>query len=151
MQRNELEKFHHTVGILVKAYLNDTLVHQDCKACAVGNIIRAHGVKLTEFVDSSQWLLFIEKNVRRNYIGSAMLDEEVANMQIWSTGYSVDELDRIENAFEKTVYHYDHDECLIDHERWNFDGLMNVVDVLADIHKVDLSIKEEAKAMFVKA
>jgi hypothetical protein len=30
-------------------------------------------------------------------------------------------------------------------------GLMKVVDVLADIHGVDLSVKESAKLQFVKA
>jgi hypothetical protein len=32
-----------------------------------------------------------------------------------------------------------------------FNGLMAVVDVLADIHSVDLEKKEAAKALFVKA
>ena len=31
--------FSNTVDILVKAYLNDTLRHCNCYACAVGNII----------------------------------------------------------------------------------------------------------------
>jgi len=44
--------FENTVDILVKAYINDTLEHNNCYACAVGNIV-AHNmgerfVKATE-------------------------------------------------------------------------------------------------------
>jgi len=35
--------FNDTVDILVKAYLNDTLEHGVCSACAVGNICLAAG------------------------------------------------------------------------------------------------------------
>jgi hypothetical protein len=31
--------FSNTIDILVKAYLNDTLQHESCSACAVGNLV----------------------------------------------------------------------------------------------------------------
>ncbi len=33
---------------------------------------------------------------------------------------------------------------------WMFNGLMAVVDVLADIHGINLEAKEEAKKLFIK-
>jgi hypothetical protein len=60
-----------------------------------------------------------------------------------STGYTVYELARIEEAFEDVDSNCTNDE-------WMFNGLMAVIEVLAEIHGIDLKQKEEAKALFVK-
>jgi hypothetical protein len=39
--RNMKATFENSVDVLVKAYLNDTLEHGQCHACAVGNLICA--------------------------------------------------------------------------------------------------------------
>lgn len=34
-----MRDFNHSVNVLVKAYLNNTLAHSTCYACAVGNLV----------------------------------------------------------------------------------------------------------------
>lgn len=63
----------------------------------------------------------------RNYSGSA-------KKQIDATGYSWQELARVEYAFESAKKGESADD-------WMFNGLMAVLDVLADIHGVNLSAK----------
>jgi hypothetical protein len=101
--------FDNTVSILLKAYLNDELEHDNCAACAVG-----------------KWINLLAR-IRRT-----------------KTGYSVHEIHQIEYAFENAPYQGD------DTEEWMFNGLMAVVDVLAEIHGIDLTAKEEAKKLFVR-
>jgi hypothetical protein len=51
------ELFHRTVGILVKSYLNDTLIHSDCAGCAVGNLIaHTNGFKVDNF-NGTSWFM----------------------------------------------------------------------------------------------
>lgn len=157
--------FENSLSILVQAYFNGTLEHANCSACAVGNLIaHAKGLKPVpsseikpkhnwRFSDGSfpEWqrvfcsdIPGVQSRRADNYYGAA-------KEQIDSTGYSWKELARIEEAFELAS-----DRGGMDHQsdaykdKQRFDGLMKVVDVLADIHQVDLSIREEAKAMFVK-
>lgn len=151
--------FENTVDILVKAYLNGTLLHSNCHACAVGNIVadcmgervdknRMMWEKNTPMWDDVFCVDYIDykTGIRsqslypQNYHGSSKI-------QIDSTGYTWQQLSQIEKAFEtapcqRNAKSYD--------EEWMFNGLMAVVDVLAEIHNVDLSTRESAKAMFVK-
>ena len=54
--KTELERFHETVGILVKAYLNDTLEHTNCHACAVGNMIASKmGISIIKNKRGMEW------------------------------------------------------------------------------------------------
>lgn len=127
--------FENTVNILVKAYLNDKLRFMDCAACAVGNIISGSGYTLTSHdVGLNGWFRYLRD--RNNCC------ERLAEEQIAITGYTPQQLSNIEHAFETTPYSYG--------DRM-FNGLMNVIDVLAIIHNVDLSVKESAKQLFVKA
>lgn len=162
--------FESTVDILVKAYLNDTLQHGDCAACAVGNIIAANigaeviPEKLTcngEWRRGADHIVIAWNDVFMtpfreeqrvsvyNYIGQV-------KRQIDASGYSWQDLARIEFAFERAEnpeYNIRKDGLPSDYlnPEWMFNGLMAVVDVLASIHNVDLSIKENAKLLFVKA
>lgn len=152
-----MRNFEHTVNVLVQAYLNDTLEHRNCTACAVGNIIaECTGTKPLKFINQKaddlmrwenginpSWIsVFVtphtqarQKKYPENYVNEA-------KSEIDSTGYTWEELAKIEEVFE-------HSEGMNSEDRM-FDGLMNVVDVLADIHGIDLKAKEEAKQLFVK-
>lgn len=131
--------FENTVDILVKAYLNDTLVHKNC-GCAVHNIIEHHNGDsypfwADVFITYQEYpsMQLDRRFYLKNYIGDA-------KSQIDSTGYTPQELSQIEFAFEEYRAQRDIFGCL-----------MNVVDQLAIIHNVDLSVKESAKQLFVKA
>lgn len=144
--------FDHTVSILVKAYLNDTLVPGDCMACAVGNIIVHSGYPLEVDAQShgkaneTSWLKYIDFFVRNRFWGLPSQEEERLGLsQINATGYTPAEIEKIEYAFE---YEYDFED---DEETdYILIRLLSVVDTLAIIHNIDLTQKETAKALFVK-
>lgn len=124
--------FEKSVDILAKAYLNDTLKHLQCSKCAVGNLLQGYGVK-----NPANWMSVICKN--RNFKFLVYPDTLEAGYEELSVlNYTIDQIDKIEKIFES--------HCSED----NFKALMAIVDYLAEIHNVDLSIKEEAKKMFVK-
>lgn len=166
--------FENSVNVLIMSYLTDTLVHGNCCACAVGNLIaNACGLKVIKdsrtvrghslhwnvedeayypgifdnegkggwgAVFCTDWDDNHNKRCQRkdlaNYIGEA-------KRQIDESGYSVDELARVEKAFEMASKGNDTDD-------WMFNGLLAVVDVLAEIHGVDLTAKENAIGQFQK-
>jgi len=151
--------FEHSVDILVKAYMNDTLAHGYCPACAVGNlcaaaknfyVIRSEGIcskfewtsKRSGGVFIPSWDdVFITINGVQRITPSAYFG--IAKEEIDATGYSWQELARIEWAFESADRDYSEDE-------WMFNGLMAVVDVLAEIHGVSLEAKETAVGRFAE-
>jgi hypothetical protein len=153
-----MRDFNHTVNVLVKAFLNGTLLHGDCAACAVGNIIAAEIGATIILDEDSRGLSYWIRNMQEIQIGwsdvfcshsdGQKIDPKAyigqVKRQIDVTGYSWQELAKIEFAFEKAPAGGSEDE-------WMFNGLMAVVDVLADIHGVDLTQKENAKLLFVKA
>lgn len=139
--------FENSVDVLVKAYLNDTLEPMSCCACAVGNLVAAangftfkgrhrgcSGNLIWDGYQTKQWPTW--QQAVRPYCYSDHQENE-GKKQIETTGYTIDQLSRIEDVF---MFYDD-----------NFNGLMAVVDVLAEIHNVDLSVKEAAKLQFVKA
>lgn len=158
--------FENTVDILVKAYLNDTLAHQKCTACAVGNIV-ANAIGTTQLSipgpekfncwayangAKAYWAyLFTTDSTGQQYFDERQRNNENVLNQIESTGYSIDQLASIEYAFEhgtrpENVYEGDYTN-----DAWMFNGLMAVVDQLAIIHNINLIQKEAAKKLFVKA
>ncbi len=168
-------EFSKTVDILVKAYLNDTLKHGSCYACAVGNIIanglgcsvvessEGKGLKWSNDMPYPAWngrhiqgwgAAFATDNSSDydskvcEYDLDRVTDNEaltypIVQKQIKASGYDWQELSEIEFAFESAPKGKNSDE-------WMFNGLMKVVEVLADIHGISLEAKEEAKKMFVK-
>lgn len=156
--RDEKAKFHETVGILVEAYLNGILASGDCEACACGNLIAHHmNIEIMEYAGNFQWFrkgepyepewqsVFVtesggkQQRIRlHEYTGEA-------RRQIDSVGYKLQELAIIENAFE---IGYRKGWFVKDRQ---YQGLMAVVDVLAEIHGIGLTEKESAKLLFVKA
>lgn len=165
--------FENSVNVLVKAYFDGYLEHQNCACCAVGNIIAsACGFKIEHLNDRSLWTRDSDQEVidpqewvsafgtRTDILGKNFFRKKkvkvsdqwfnpekiTRRIKSWAsmTGYSVVELARIESAFESAPYG-DNDDS------WMFNGLMAVVDVLAEIHGIDLTTKESAKLLFVKA
>lgn len=145
-----MRDFNHSVNVLVNAYLNDTLKHEDCSACVVGNLcggstlwkflFMTYNGEQKAYLDTPQKELFLESILAHHFVTS---EEELLQRAIKvceSTGYTVDELAKIEYAFETCSQVGDK----------MFNGLMAVVDVLADIHKIDLTTREESKKLFVK-
>lgn len=144
---NHKKKFEHTVNVLLKAYLNDTLQHADCYACAVGNII-AHNLNIKICPILKIWErsgpvwdeVFMTSNgiqsfVKENYRGDS-------RFQIESSGYTLRQLAKIEFAFETAEYSDDADQYM-------FNGLMRVIDMLSEIHGIDLETVKETKELFV--
>lgn len=133
--------FENSVDVLVKAYLNDTLEHVSCSACAVGNLIAdANNYKFERINNSLSW----SNNSRDWFLVINPChhgDRMEAMRQINSIGYTEAQVRDIEHAFE-------HPEKRSNDKMFN--GLLAVVDVLADIHKVDLSVKESAVSRFVE-
>lgn len=134
---NQQEKFNETVGILVKAYMQGTLIHGNCQACAVGNLVAAK----------------MDYKMNLGYRGWLQGDKQV--MPLWfhrdgdlqreAIGYSKEEVKLIEAAFEAWgPFMEETDLSLIG-------SLLRVVDVLADIHGIDLDTAAASKALFVKA
>lgn len=165
--------FENSVNVLVNAYLNDDLMHQNCACCAVGNLI-SHACNLkvqhigneefywvddrNKVYDPDEWLKvfgtkveetgglnFFRKKNMRVVDKWFRVDEINSLVSYWAdeTGYSIVQLASIERAFESVEYGENNDT-------WMFNGLMAVVDVLAEIHNIDLTAKESAKKLFVK-
>jgi hypothetical protein len=143
-----MRDFNHTVNVLVNAYMNDKLQHGICDACAVGNIVMACCNKPGRIDLCNGWPTVFVTGGNHQQKRMPIFYEGEAKRQIDATGYTWQELARIEKAFEF------HDTDSFDPEDADeamFNGLMAVVDVLADIHGIDLTVREEAKALFVKA
>lgn len=150
------ELYHKTIDILVKAYLNDTLLHENACGCAIGNLIaynkglsmvfnkEAYNTpeKLRWVGDNPEWCKYLSR-LRGYWSDLYPIDNDRALEQIAYTGYSVDEVDRIEKAFESAD-----DE---DNDNRVFDGLMAVVEALDIIHEnTDSELTTEIKAKFQK-
>jgi hypothetical protein len=149
--------FEHSVHVLVKAYLNGTLEHMKCSACAVGNLVAAANnfkfykeKERLEFSNDDGYVCYLWKGYEKTHWQDVFMTSgghqefEPGNYhgeskrQIDSTGYSFIELARIEYAFETApgkpnLKHGDPPHALTLDETWMFNGLMAVVDVLADI------------------
>lgn len=150
-----IDKFNETISILVKAFLDNTLIHGSCHMCAVGNIVAAKN-KIQYVYDglafggwrwkgkNPSWDNVFCCDGDRDSPDFQRISQEnycyEAQEEIDSTGYSIEQLASIELAFELTPFGDDR----------MFRGLMNVVDQLAIIHGIDLQQKESAKLMFVK-
>lgn len=149
---NRPELYNKTVDILVQAYMNDTLQHGNCHACAVGNLVAANmGLNYRKNdLGHSMWLSTQEPMWQDvhcmgfngqylnfcNYVGGA-------KEQIDATGYSPIETAGIELAFESTRENGNTDD-----ERM-FNSLLAVIDYLDKIHEnEDATITNQSKQKF---
>ncbi len=151
------ELFDKTLDILVKAYQNDTLEHGNCATCAVGNMIAANmkisyrketsgrycpHISLTWINSTPQWSQVFMTAEGTQEIDSEEYDGK-AKEQIDSTGYTWQELAKIEYAFETADEGNSEDD-------WMFNGLIAVYEVLCEIHKVDKTEIIKPELIFVK-
>ncbi len=153
-----MRNFEHTMNVLVKAYFNDTLQHGNCHACAIGNMVADSlgiGYKIgatnvhcenrfnvpvwdqltPEWQDRFGTLVHPQTKKRQSYFHDYHENMEGPDFQIQQTGYSIKELMRIERTFEMANRGNSDDD-------WMFNGLMAVLEVLAEIHGVDLEAKK---------
>lgn len=147
---NRPDLYNKTVNILFDAYFNDTLEHGNCYACAIGNIIAAnraykllqcetifdlklywegflpyHEITNIHSVRFPKWFMLVRRS--SNY---RVEDIAVAEKQIADTGYNLEEVRKIENAFE---------DCDMgsSEEDYMFNGLVAVLETLKKIHEVE--------------
>lgn len=121
--------YNKTVDILVQAYFNDTLIHQNACGCAVGNIIAANmGYSYRKKHLGIWWA--DGRNPFWPYVTCMGMFTPAAytgksKIEIDSTGYSPMEIHLIESAFESVK---------IGAKDRMFKALMAVIDVLDEIH-----------------
>lgn len=136
---NRPDLYNKTVDILYKAYFDDTLEHSNCAACAVGNIIAArNNYKVmkgytcwrgqNDLLVSTSWDNVFFTGYGKQVMYRALYKDD-ARREIDSTGYELDELAKIEFAFESC-------EWLCSPDEYMFNGLVAVLDALAQIHEV---------------
>lgn len=155
MKREEL--FTRTVEVLVNAYNNNMLIHGDCRACAVGNMVYGATGERTGgwyniLMPAKNSFLPITKekceDIYNNVVQHSTMYENWKDYlsEINSTGYTLYELLAIEAAFES--------QTLLDERRLKDDptvkngmyGLRAVYDTLLKIHEVEVDVEEIAKA-----
>lgn len=142
------ELFEKTVNILVNAYQKNTLQHGQCSACAVGNIV-AHNMGYVFYEIFPVWVkgspywadVFITALGGQTIYPEKYIDE--SKKQIDSTGYTWQELAKIEYAFEMSSKGNNNDD-------WMFNGLLAVYDVLCKIHEVSKDEVTKGELVFIK-
>lgn len=136
--------FENSVNVLIKAYFQGHLNAMECSCCAVGNLIaNANGYEFDQYGGWVGRYPVWQKAIRFRRVITEYFAGDVKK-EIESTGYTAHDINKIEAAFMDNASTYCHPE------RDNFNGLMAVVDVLADIHGISLEAKETAKQLFVK-
>lgn len=136
MQREEL--LNRTLDTLTSAYENKTLQAENCAACAVGNMLAdCYGVQIiggpkgslgwSQGANPGRW--WTEMAVFRGLIPRNWGDvHERKHIEI-VTGYTMDELCQIEEAFESGAKTSSSDK--------QYAGLQAVYEALLDIHSVE--------------
>ena len=148
------ELFDRTVGILVTAYVNNNLHAFNCAACAVGNLVAGNmGYKTLpdEFGYKDLNGQKVDAYWQECITGIDRIETDlsyyrgIVKKQIDCTGYSVLEVANIEFVFMKAFHGVSgKDETAI------FNGLMNVVDYLMQIHEATTEEITQAKSLFKK-
>lgn len=166
--------FDHTVGVLVKAYLNDTLDHGNCYACAVGNLVAdGLGCQVVAVYNN-----FRNVSWDNGYPYPGLDDKDIKGWgAAFATEFREDEdedRDRpIQEIHRSALSHpmvveqikgtgYTWEELAMiefafesarkrtDRDEDIFNGLMSVVSTLAFIHEIDLETADQAKKLFLK-
>ena len=145
------EVYDNAVNVLLDAYNNETLEHENCYACAVGNLVAdANNYKLIETDDiviKFKW----DNDTSPDWANSAMdrvgkkgrLDWYLgeSKRQIDSTGMSIEELVKIECAFEGVFVYMDFNRDNLS-KRNQFNGLCEVLKVMETMVEEEVSHKE---------
>jgi hypothetical protein len=170
---NKPELFHKTVKILVGAYLNDTLKHGSCHACAVANILMpiAEEIKVSPACWSIKFVTITKEHndgtethqqfiagegqyVGRTFWGAKVKDLAEAVGESFKRYHEAEKLFRVSPYTEKELSKIEHafevapkGNC---DDQWMFNGLMAVIDALQEIHGCTEQEAKEAKLLFVK-
>lgn len=146
MNRSEL--YSETVNILYDAYYNNRLEYRNYHLCPIGNIIRSkmgYDVSIKnnslgrkscswynkgDFVLAFPWHSLLYQNLQR-LTNLEPEDLALAEIHLKVTGYSKDELIKIEMAFESNY----EEEAYSDY----LSGVINVLKVLDEIHQVNVA------------
>jgi len=154
------EHFNRSVAVLVKAFFDGRLECTDCAACACGNLVAAaNGYKVVphdwllpsgELGPDAEW--FDCNRAQEGWPSDMAEVTEEGLRQIASTGYTTAQFTQIEAGFMMLKHHQAIEIAAeaYGEVKENWFRLMNVVDVLADIHGIDLTTATAAKALFVK-
>lgn len=156
-------RYINAVDAITKAYTNDTLQFRNDCGCAVGHLI-AHNMGIGVILDEDGKAVWdhrtpVWSEVFLCGVDLAPIDSVLgAPEQIMSTGYTIDELKRIEWAFETTIdSSYDFNtaerfyqqECLWAGMMLALEEVRAIEDVDEDVHMeyvlLCLDINEEVK------
>lgn len=132
------ETFLHAFNALTRSYLDGTLFHSDCSACAVGNIMQQPAL----FKIFKQGKGYTPVNMRW-YSQLINYRRSRSNYDDLVCGYTFPEIDKIERAFENAEPYHGADPD-------GYKGLIAVLDVLFDIHKVQQQEGEPLRSAFLK-
>ncbi|UOR07213.1 hypothetical protein MUN82_08960 [Hymenobacter aerilatus] len=132
---NQQDKFNNSVAVLVKAYFEGVLEKGNCYACAVGNLV----VDAMGFTLAPHRLAWFDSEGQDIPFAWRRNDKE-GERQRNAIGYSRAQVILIEQAFEGWGDYNDGPGS-------EYDGLMRVVDVLAEIHSIDLTTVAASKAL----
>lgn len=122
--------YRKTVDILLDAYNAGELKHDSCMACAVGNLVKAGSGFLGDdvYFPVPMWDRVFYTGYRQNYYPEEYTGR--AKIEIDSTGYSLNDLMKIEQNFESA-------SALDYTKETQYYGLCAVLDVLAKIHEAN--------------
>lgn len=127
-------RFNQAIDKLVTAFFNETLMKGECDKCAVGNIV---GNRYWSDVFLTSLGLQRKKNL--NVANSEIVRRGVDHIR--KTGYSVDEMARIEFTFEQNTTYTT--KCLEEAEisrddliQDQFNGLCAVVELLCEMEGI---------------
>lgn len=156
------EQFVKSVDILVDAYENGNLRHLSPCNCAVGNLI-AYSQGTYDYESKTggsvaSWTALIDAIRRNGLVGTNNVHQlcetgsttyfrskssgplyniNIAKFQAETTGYTINEIEKIEAAFEKIeIINESIQERRSNRDEDPMDGLLKAVSVLGEIHEI---------------
>lgn len=152
---NRPELYQKTINVLLDAYNNGELSHGVCSCCAVGNICKESSNELG--ISNDMWsFLFVTSCDEGFYkptksIFSTCSKIEQALILIKDTGYTVEELTKIEWAFETAIPIEKREYYTkLKTKEGQYMGLCAVLEVLKQIHEKEeiVEAKERLDAIY---
>lgn len=140
-------RLKNSIEVLQRAYLHGTLKAGNCEACAVGNLIAASSY----YGEPFDWIFVFctVEGVQTIHDPEDLIDVNFYKeglKSIEATGYSVEELARIEFAFESAL-NYEDDKAMPEHQsQWI--RLQAVLEVLFKIEGIEYD--EEVEQPFLE-
>lgn len=134
-------RFKNAVDSLVNAFFKDELTKGSCSNCALGCII-AHSFQMNNIADVpvNFWKEAFITSENIQIVNSKYFDHEFQLKMVESTQYSIEEMMRIEYAFESNTQiswnlmaNKSSNEILRD----RFNGLIAVVNILCEIDGIN--------------